>query len=393
MKSHSPCIVVTRVYTYIFILLSGFLFLSCKGKNDTNSKTTQSLSEQVITSARGFHIVKKDNYSLVTIINPWQGAENISMLHYLVKKGCNVPEGADSTQVIFVPVSSIVCMSTTYVGMITALGEENTIIGLSGAEFAYSSEILERVQKGMIEEVGYESNLNQELLIKLSPELVMMYGIGGESAGHVNKIRELGMNIMFNADYLETDPLAKAEWIKLFGALYCKEKMADSIYNREVKEYNQIRDFVIEKTIDRPVVLLGLPFKDTWFVSPGNSFISKLIQDAGGNYLWKNTISSVSMPYGLENVYIAAIDADLWFNIGTVKTSVEISLVDKRLTDLRCFKNGNLFNNNNRITSKGGNDYWESGAIKPHLILKDMASVMHPELFPGYELYYYRKVN
>ncbi len=66
-------------------------------------------------------------------------------------------------------------------------------------------------------------------------------------------------------------------------------------------------------------VLLGLPFKDTWFVSPGNSFISKLIEDAGGSYLWKDTKSAVSMPFGLENVYLKAVNADFWLNIGTVQ--------------------------------------------------------------------------
>ena len=75
-------------------------------------------------------------------------------------------------------------------------------------------------------------------------------------------------------------------------------------------------------------MLLGLPFKDTWFISPGNSFISKLIADAGGDYLWKDTKSSVSMPFGLENVYMKALNADYWLNIGTVKTRNEISAVD-----------------------------------------------------------------
>ncbi|HBH82832.1 MAG TPA: ABC transporter substrate-binding protein, partial [Bacteroidales bacterium] len=131
----------------------------------------------------------------------------------------------------------------------------------------------------------------------------------------------------------------------------------------------------------------------TWFISPGNSFISKLIQDAGGNYLWRNTTSSLSMPYGLENVYIAALDADYWLNIGTVTRSDEISLVDKRLADLKSFKNNNLYNNNKRITRGGGNDYWESGTLSPHIILKDIASILHPDLFPEHELFFYRKIN
>ena len=170
--------------------------------------------------------------------------------------------------------------------------EGNTIKGLSGVGNVFSAGIKNKIQQGLIAEVGYESNLNQELIIKILPDLIMMYGIGSESAGHVNKLRELGINIIFNADYLESDPLGKAEWIKLFGALYCKEEMADSIFREEVRNYNQIRDYIIDNNTKTPSVLLGLPFKDTWFISPGNSFISKLIHDAGGNYIWKNTSSA-----------------------------------------------------------------------------------------------------
>ena len=72
----------------------------------------------------------------------------------------------------------------------------------------------------------------------------MIYGVGSESSGYVGKIEELGIKVIYNADYLETDPLGKAEWIKLFGALYCREKMADSIFNAEVEAYNNLKSFI-----------------------------------------------------------------------------------------------------------------------------------------------------
>jgi iron complex transport system substrate-binding protein len=204
--------------------------------------------------------------------------------------------------------------------MISALGEENTIAGVSGTEFIFSGNLIKKVEKGLIGDVGYEANLNKELILKISPDIIMMYGIGSESAGYVGKIKELGVKVVFNADYLETDPLSKAEWIKLFGALYCRENMADSIYNAEVQAYNNLKSFIADNISSKPRVLLGLPFRDTWFISPGNSFICKLIADAGGEYLWKDTKSSFSMPFGLENVYLKALNAEYWLNIGTVKT-------------------------------------------------------------------------
>jgi iron complex transport system substrate-binding protein len=199
--------------------------------------------------------------------------------------------------------------------------------------------------------------------------------------------------VIINADYLETDPLGRAEWIKLFGALYCKENLADSIYRAEVDEYTKMKSFIARNSKTRPKVLLGLPFKDTWYISPGNSFISILISDGAGEYLFMDTKSSVSMPYGIENVYLKGMKADFWLNISDVHSRRDISNVDQRLKDLPCYKNDNLFNNNKRVSEGGGNDYWESGGLYPHLILEDIATILHPELFTSHELTYYRKIN
>jgi iron complex transport system substrate-binding protein len=187
--------------------------------------------------------------------------------------------------------------------------------------------------------------------------------------------------------------LGRAEWIKLFGALYSKDNLADSLFNSEEDAYTRLKSLIIKSVTIRPKVMLGLPFKDTWYISPGNSFISNLISDAGGDYLWKDTKSPVSMPYGIENVYIRGLKADYWLNISSVKNRKEITSVDPRLDDFPCFKNDNLFNNNKRITEKGGNDFWESGALHPHLLLKDIATILHPEIFAGNELMYYKKID
>lgn len=375
-----------------FILV--IIILTFSGCRLSNKNSTEKLSDlkNGIISAKRFTLEKKSGWTEVKIINPWQGATNVNQIYYLVKRGSGLPKGLDSEAVIFVPLHKIVCMSTTHVAMITALGEEKSLVGMSGTGFIYSPEVIKKVSKGLVADVGYEANLNKELILKISPDLIMIYGIGSESAGYVGKIRELGIKVIINADYLETDPLARAEWLKLFGSLYCKEDQADSIFKSEVEEYTKLKSYIDKNAIQKPKVLLGLPFKDTWYISPGNSFISKLISDAGGDYLWKDTESSISMPYGIENVYLRGLTADYWLNIGTVSSRNEISEVDQRLGDLPCFKSDNLFNNNKRVTVNGGNDFWESGSLYPHLLLKDIAAILHPELFSDHELLYYRKI-
>jgi iron complex transport system substrate-binding protein len=376
-----------------YIMIISILMVSgCKMGVRTNENIPSDVKNE-ISRAERFKLEKKNGWTEVTIINPWQGADNVDQKYQLVRRGSSMPAGLDSSSVIFVPLQKIICMSTTYIAMISALGEENTIVGVSGTGFIYSPELIKNVIKGLIVDVGYESNLNKELILKISPDLIMIYGIGSESSGYVGKIKELGIKVMINADYLETDPLGRAEWIKLFGALYCKEDKADSIYISEVNEYNRLKSLIEKGINSRPKVLLGLPYKDTWYISPGNSFISKMIEDAGGEYLWKDVHSSVSMPYGIENVYLKGMTADYWLNTGSAGSREEVSNVDERLKDLPCFRNDNMFNNNNRITAEGGNDFWESGSLFPHLVLKDIAAILHPEFFSDYKLVFYKRIN
>jgi iron complex transport system substrate-binding protein len=374
----------------IAILICVILF-SCSCKQEKKHVLTG--EEDARSGTERLLIEKKLGYSSVTVINPWQGATDVNLKWNLVKRGDPIPAGLDSSSVIFVPVRNIICMSTTHVAMITALGEEESITGVSGTDFIYSEILNKKIREGKIKDVGYETSLNRELILKISPDLVMMYGIGSESAGYMSKISELGIKVIFNADYLETDPLKKAEWIRLFGALYCKEHMADSILHSVSEDYEKIKNTVNQQITTRPSVLLGLPYKDTWFISPGNSFMSRLISDAGGDYLWSNTISEISMPYGIENVYVKAVNADYWLNTGSASSLDDITAMDERLSELKCFRDGKVFNNNNRVNEHGGNDYWETGSVYPNIIIKDIAKILHPDLFPAYNLIFYKKLE
>jgi len=380
-----------KIPILLLMILALIIEPGCRHNIKTPGPIVQNNNVEIVNAQR-FSIEKQDGWSEVKIINPWQGASNVNQIYYLVKRGSKLPPGSDSAEIIFVPLKKIICMSTTHIAMISELGEEKSIVGVSGADFVYSPNLAKSIANGSVADVGYEASLNKELILKLSPDLIMIYGIGSESSGYVGKIKELGIKILINADYLETDPLARAEWLKLFGALYCKENLADSLYNEEADKYSKLKLFIKEKVRNKPKVLLGLPFKDTWYISPGNSYISKLIDDAGGSYLWSDTRSEISMPYGIENVFLRGLKAHFWLNISTVGSRKEISAIDQRLENLPCYKNDNLFNNNKRVTERGGNDFWESGILYPHLLLKDIAAILHPDLFPDQELVYYRKI-
>lgn len=95
----------------------------------------------------------------------------------------------------------------------------------------------------------------------------------------------------------------------------------------------------------------------------------------------------------LEAVLDKALDADVWVHPGMATTLAELQANDERFAQFAAFRNGAVYNNNKRLNPYGGNDYWESGVTNPHLLLADLIAILHPELLPDHELYYYQQLR
>ena len=121
----------------------------------------------------------------------------------------------------------------------------------------------------------------------------------------------------------------------------------------------------------------------------GNSYMSQYIKDAGGKYLWENNISDQVLSLDFESVYLKAAQADIWF-ISSPYFSDKKSLLkaDKRYGYFKAFDNY-LYNYQNNKQSH----FYEDGILNPDIILKDIAKIIRPYLFPKHELIYYRKIN
>ncbi|MCK4745838.1 MAG: ABC transporter substrate-binding protein, partial [Bacteroidales bacterium] len=293
---------------------------------------------------------------------------------------------------IRIPVSRVVTMSTTHVAMISQLGMNGSIRGASGTGFIYDTLFRRRIDAGVVQEVGYDQGLNYETIVALDPDVVFVYGVEGNITTTAEKLGELGIQVVYCAEYLETHPLGKAEWIRFFAQFYDLEKESLLFFDRVDSSYQRL----VESTsgvVKRPGVMIGLPWKDTWYVAGGQSFASRLITDAGGDYLWKENRSSEAIPLDLESVYSRAVQADVWINPGVANTLEELIRFDDRFRELPVLEQGSVYNNNARMNREGGNDYWESGTIRPDLILADLISVFHPDLLPYHSMFYYRKLK
>jgi len=327
----------------IFFLV--FLVFSCHSaqKNDSDKKIPIRTVE--IEYAQGFSIEYYDNYTMLTIRNPWQGAKEIQYRYALVNKenaSVTIPKDAKK---ILTPLRKVICLSTSHIAFIDVLGETQSIKGVSGTKFVNNEELSIKIKQNKIKDVGYENHLNYELIASVNPDLVITYGVGSEVASYNHKLNDLGIETMIIPEYLETHPLGKLEWIKFIAALYDKEEKANVYFQAVEKEYLRLVDKV-SLVEDQPRVLFGLPWKETWYVPGGNSFLAKMVHDAGGDYLWNESSSRESIPLDIEYVFVKANDADIWLNTGTVKHKDEILKIDSRFKDFNPFNKGLIYNNN-----------------------------------------------
>ena len=274
--------------------------------------------------------------------------------------------------------------------MLEAVGCAERIVGISGCRFISSPTIVKAIEEGKIAEVGYDSAFDFERIKSLRADMVMLYGIAGEAKTLTNKFDELKIPYIYIGDYLETSPLGKAEWIIALGYLCGCEEESKKFFDGVEKRYNALRESVSSTT--RPRVMLNLPYRDTWFMPSNESYIVRLIEDAAGEYIYPQNNTKSSVPISLEEALMLASRSDFWLNFGAINSLDELKSAAPRFVDVKAVREGHIYNNTKRTNNGGGSDFWESGAVRPDLILNDLVQILHHEATTE-ELYYYRKLQ
>lgn len=342
--------------------------------------------------ATGFEVDQLQDYDLVHVYDPWQKSKNVTFSYLLGEDPGRVPDSLNILPFIPTPVQRVITLSTTHIAMIESLGESETIMGISGADLIYDTIMNKRIRRGEVIDVGYDRTLNYEMIVSLKPDVLFMYGVESRIREIADKLVELGIPVVFCGDYLEKHPLGKAEWIRFFSLFFRKEHEAAMKFARIDSSYRVMAEMTAQLE-EKPFVLTGLPWKDTWYVAGGNSFAARLIADAGGRFLWNDTESSEAIPLDIESVFSRAVRADVWINPGAATSLEDLVRFDERFRKLDVVRQGRVFNNNARMNPSGGNDYWESGAVRPDLILADLIKVFHPDIMEDHQFIYYRKLK
>lgn len=348
-------------------------------------------SATTIQYATGFRVAyQEDGTKLVEVLYPFQGA-TAGYKYLLVSKGNTVPSHEGDVRIIRIPLSSIVCTSTTHIPLLDYLNETDKLTGFPTTDYISSERARKRIDAGKVQELGVDKGLNLERIAMLKPDMVLGYTMNSDY-GQFKKIEDLNVPVAINAEYLERHPLGRAEWIKFMALFFNKEKEADSVFKTIEKNYLNTKALV-DNAAERPSVLSGVVYGDAWFLPGGQNYAAKLLRDGGCDYLWSNDSSNGFLELDFESVYERAYNADLWIGVGSFESMQEIRNADHRYARFRAYRENQVYTSNARRGAKGGSEFLELGYLRPDLILRDLVKIAHPELLEDHELFFHKKLE
>lgn len=312
--------------SYIFIALL-LLCISCQPTADTKSHSV------------GFDISQSGDTTHITVYSPWQQGQ-IMATHTLTK-----------------PLERVICFSATHIGFIHELGMMDKVVGVPRPDRVYSFTAEDRLR---IKDLGDDLQPNLEAILLTQPDAVIIstYSEGDELP---RRLEALGIPIFYCNEWTETTPLARAEWIRFFGACLGCQPKADSIYNAVSEEY---RLKVKGERLEAQSIMSGMSFRGTWYVPAGGTFMGNLFHDAGAQYRYANNPSTASIPLTMEQALQDFAETDVWVGCNAYSLA-ELKSIDEKHTWFKAYQTGQIYNFYRRTLPSGANDFWESGTVHP----------------------------
>lgn len=354
-----------KYFLYCFYLFSFlFLFDSCKRNVSTQESDTNEY-------ALGFEIKDSLGFKYLNVKNPFDGIQK-NYGFFVVPKIAQIPSELISKPIIKTPVRKIVISGASYIPMIEAINEEKSLVGFPSTQFISSSKTRKLITEGKVADLGNEQLINQELLLQLEPEAIVSYGINSAN-NQLDLISKSGVPVVYFGDWLETHPLGRVEWIKVFGLLFDKEVEANVYFNRIKKNYLALK--TNKKKIKKPRVISGNFYNDYWYAPKGDSFMATFFKDAGLDYLWSNTTGAGSLQLHIEQIILESAQADLWIGSGSQTSLADLKKTNKSYAFLKPFKDGNVYGFKNAKAPAKSVLFYELGPLRPDLILEDLIDI------------------
>ncbi|MBR5332688.1 MAG: ABC transporter substrate-binding protein [Muribaculaceae bacterium] len=370
---------MTFLRNILTIVLSAIFLVACNSGSTTSREV---VGDTLTTHAKLLTIVDCGGYTLVDVQNPWK--EGALLKRYaLVHRDSVKPEGLTTEiEVVRVPINSALVYSSVHAGAFNELGRVDAVTGIVDAEYYKISQIVEGVRNGTVVDAGNSMAPTIEKIVELSPDVILTSPF--QNAGH-GAIEKLGITIIECADYMETTPLGRAEWIKFFGFLLCKEKEANAIYEDVVNSYSNLCAKVKEVE-NRPTVISEMLIDGVWFLPGGGSYMAQMYADAGAAYPWSEDSSTGSLQLDFATVYDKAYNADFWI-IKSHEPNFTLANLESKYPlnkKFEAFSKGGVY-----VIKTVETSFFEDFPFHPEKLLKEYIQLFHPEIFDGEQVFKY----
>ena len=282
-------------------------------------------------------------YTLLTI--PEDGAQFL-VVPEDAAEWSSPPEGV---VVLRQPVQNIYLVSTSVMDFFCALdGLDHIALSGTRAEGWYLNDARAAMDAGRIAYAGKYSAPDYEQILAadcgLAIENTMIY--------HTPEVKEqlerFGIPVLVERSSYEGDPLARMEWIKLYGILLGKEEAAERVFSQQVERITPILN---QEPTGKTAAFFSITANDLANVRKGGDYVARMIEMAGGSYVFAgltdggNNLSTMNLP--LEDFYAGAKDADvLIYNStieGTVTSREQLVAKCALLSDFKAVQNGNVW--------------------------------------------------
>ena len=358
------------------------LVLSCGGRQ---SASLQAEGDTVsFKYATQLTVVRYDGYTVATLKNPWKEGMILHQYVLVPKSQDSVPPVHGAT-IIRIPLNRSMVFSTVHCAMLMDLGKQDCISGVADLKYIKIPWIQQQVKEGRISDVGDGLSPVVEKIIDQRPDALFLSPF--ENSGGYGKLEDIDIPIVECAEYMESSPLGRAEWLRFYGMLFGCEEKADSLFDTIDRNYNALKARAKNNTQE---VLLDKVTGSVWYVPGGQSTIGQMILDAGGSNPWASDMrtGSVSLPF--EAVLEKASEADIWlfrYSSDHDITYKELLSEHHGYNQFKAFREQQVYGCNVEL-----NLFYEETPFHPDWLLNDFIRIIHPELDGLAPLRYYKKL-
>ena len=358
---------------------------SSEGDGSTASENMLFFADS-IRYALGFNVTILDGFVKIEVHDPWNEGK-LLQCYLLVPRDKPLPEGMPKGTVVRVPLRNIVVYTSVHCSMLEELGVTERIVGVCEPQYINVASVKKRLNEGLTKDLGAATSPNVERMIEAGTEVVVASPFDHGGYGSVGKI---GIPIIECADYMETDPLGRAEWIKFLGFFTGQGKRADSLFRLTESNYLKTKALV-ENVTNCPKLLTGLKYGSPWFVPSGESFMARIYKDAGADYIFSYLPGTGSTPMSFETVFDKAAHADIWlinYNREGNMTYEALKSDYTPYSGFDAFRNRRIYGNNTDYSM-----FYEEVPMHPDYLLAELIAIFHPQLLPDYKLRYFHNLE